>query len=33
MKKMGKDKNIQNMMRSGQFNNINKMIDTNKFKN
>ncbi len=33
MKKMGKDKNIQNMMRSGQFNNINNMIDANKFRN
>ena len=33
MKKMGKDRNLQNMMQSGKFNNLQKMIDTNKFKN
>ncbi len=33
MKKMGKDRNIQNMMKTGQFNNLDKMIDTNKFRN
>ena len=33
MKKMGNDRNIQNMMKTGQFNNLDKMIDTNKFRN
>ena len=33
MKKMGKDRNIQNMMKTGQFNNLDKTIDTNKFRN
>ena len=33
MKKMGNDRNIQNMMKTGQLNNLDKMIDTNKFRN
>ncbi len=33
MKKMGNDRNMQNMMKTGQFNNLDKMIDTNKFRN
>ena len=33
MKKMGNDRNLQNMMKTGQFNNLDKMIDTNKFRN
>ena len=33
MKKMGNDRNIQNMMKTGQFNNLDNMIDTNKFRN